>query len=125
MMSGILNRRGFSGTAGTRRANGLPALVISTGSPSLIHAATRGNRFRKSLTVAVFIVRLMCLTASRLPICKRLAGSGDLHRLAFFNPRGHEGESVPQISDGGCFHRETNVSHSIKASDLQTACRLW
>src|ERR1017187_3038079 len=66
MMSGILNRRGLSGATGTRRAKGLPALVISTDSPSSIHAATRGKRFRKSLTVAVFIVRLMCLTASRL-----------------------------------------------------------
>jgi hypothetical protein len=37
-------------------------LVISTGSPSAIHAATRGKRFRKSLTVAVFIARQICIT---------------------------------------------------------------
>ena len=62
MISGILNRRGFSGTAGKRRANGFPLLVISTGSPSTSHEATRGKRFRKSLTVAVFIVIQMCIT---------------------------------------------------------------
>jgi hypothetical protein len=55
MMSGILNGRGLSGVAGTSRAKTFPPLVISTGSPCVIHAATRGNRFRESLTVAVFI----------------------------------------------------------------------
>ena len=48
---------------------------------------------------------------------KRLAGFGDLYRLAFFNPRGDEGETVSQITDGGCFHRETNVSHSVKTGN--------
>src|SRR5437899_207597 len=66
MMSGILNRRGFSGVAGTSRAKTFPALVISTDSPWTIQAATRGKRFRKSLTVAVFIVRLNCLTCPRM-----------------------------------------------------------
>src|ERR1035437_388012 len=66
MMSALTSFRRFSGVAGTRRAKSLPALVISTGSPSEIHAATRGKRLRKSLTVAVFIVRLICITAPRM-----------------------------------------------------------
>jgi hypothetical protein len=37
-------------------------LVISTGSPSTSHEATRRKRFRKSLTVAVLIVIQMCIT---------------------------------------------------------------
>jgi hypothetical protein len=67
-MSGILNRRGFCGTAGNNRAKGFPLLVISTGSPSAIHEATRAKRFRKSLTVAVFIVIQMCITTANLSI---------------------------------------------------------
>lgn len=62
MMSGILNRRGFSGATGTNRAKGFPPFVISNGSPCSIHAAARGNGFRKSLTVAVLIERQCCLT---------------------------------------------------------------
>src|ERR1017187_1206637 len=79
MMSGILNRRGLSGATGTRRAKGLPALVISTGSPSSIHAATRGKRFRRSLTVAVFIVRLMCLTERKLSTAFKSVPRGGAH----------------------------------------------
>jgi hypothetical protein len=48
--------------------------VISTGSPSAIHAATRGKRFRKSLMVAVFIVRQICITNLNLSIVKKLVG---------------------------------------------------
>ena len=63
MMSGILNRRGFSGFAGTRSAIVFPALVI--------------------------------------------------HRLALRNPRGHARKSVSQISDVGCFHRETKLCRTF------------
>src|SRR5258706_16045640 len=65
MMSGILNFRGFAGVAGDKWANTFPDLVISTDSPCSIQAATRGNRFRKSLTVAVLVVRQACLTIAQ------------------------------------------------------------
>jgi hypothetical protein len=52
--------------AGTSRAKSFPLLVISTGSPSAIHAATREKWFRKSLTVAVFIVIQICITPLKM-----------------------------------------------------------
>src|SRR5205814_4039781 len=57
MISGVLNLRGDLALAGTSLAITFPDFVISTDSPCSIHAATRGKRLRKSLTVAVFIVR--------------------------------------------------------------------
>jgi len=45
MMSGLTSLGVLTGAGGTRRANNFPALVISTGSPSAIHAATRESGF--------------------------------------------------------------------------------
>ena len=39
---------------------------------------------------------------------------GYLHRLAFRKPRSHARKTVSQISDGGCFHRDTNVYHRVE-----------
>jgi hypothetical protein len=72
MTSGILNRRFLSGTVGNNRAKGFPLLVISTCSPSAIHADTSAKRFRKSLTVAVFFVIQMCITGLKMSNFGRL-----------------------------------------------------
>lgn len=56
MMSGFTSLGGGAGWAGSRRAKNLPALVMTTSSSFSIYAAARAKSFRRSLTVAVFIV---------------------------------------------------------------------
>jgi len=79
MMSGLTSLGGWTDPGGTRRANNFPDLVISTGSPSAIHAATRGKRFRKSRTVAVFIVIQICITGPELSTLSDYVGGYRAH----------------------------------------------
>src|SRR5882724_10917039 len=97
MMSGLTSLGVLTRAGGTRRANNFPDLVISTGSPSAIHAATRGKLFRKSLTVAVFMVRQICITEL------------NLSRTAFFR----------QIAGLNCFIPLEKQSRSSEADKIQ------
>ena len=54
---------------------------------------------------------------------KGFAGSGDFHRLVFFNPGGDAGKPVSPIPDGCCFHRETNRSHRLTDVNSVQGCR--
>ena len=60
--SGMDEPPAAAGGSGTKQAKGFPERVISTDSPSSIHRATCGNELRKSRMVAVFMVRLICIT---------------------------------------------------------------
>ena len=43
-----------------------------------------------------------------------LSGSCNFYGLAFLNPCGHTRKVISQVSDRGCFHRETNMSHALE-----------
>src|ERR1035437_366539 len=109
MMSGLTSLGVLAG--GTRRANNFPALVISTGSPSAIHAATRGKRFRKSLTVAVFIVRQICITYPSLSTVFEDVRRVDFPRAIFCNGGADGGRE-------GCLQ-----AGAVTATRRASACR--
>lgn len=42
---------------------------------------------------------------------ERLARTGDFHALPLFNPAGHLGKLIAEVTNGCGFHRETTMSH--------------